>query len=76
MRINFISCTDTRETCAIYVQSDKEEIRLGNETDDVINELLNSFLNNFQKEDAALREGSGFVCESVHLLSYNFHKQV
>ena len=74
MRINFISSTDTGETRTIYVQSDNEEIRSGNETDDIFKGLFNSFLNNYQKEDAVLREGSGFVFESVDLLPSTFHK--
>ena len=36
MRVNFISFKDTGETRTIYVRSDNEEIRLGNETDDII----------------------------------------
>ena len=32
-----------------FVWSDNEEIRMGNETDDIIKRLLNSFLNNYQK---------------------------
>ena len=36
--------------------------------------LLNSFLNNYQKEEIILRNGSNFVFESVDLLSYHIHK--
>ena len=54
--------------------SDNEEIRLGNETDDIIKELLKSFKNNYQEEEAILRKGSDFIFESVDLLSYSFHK--
>ena len=39
---NFNSSKDTRETRTIYVLSDNEEIRLGNETDDIIKVLFNS----------------------------------
>ena len=74
MRVNFVSSTDTGETRTIYVQSDNKKIRSGNETDDIIKGRLNSFLNNYQKEDAVLREGSGFVFESVDLLTYTFPK--
>ena len=54
--------------------SDNEEIRLGNETDDIVKRLINSFLNNYQKEELILRNGSNFVFESVGLLSYHIHK--
>ena len=40
MRVNFISFKDTGETRTIYVRSDNEEIKLGNETDDIIKEFL------------------------------------
>ena len=54
--------------------SHNEEIRLGNETDDIIKRLINSFLNNYQKEELVLRNGSDFVFESVNLLSYKVYK--
>ena len=36
---------------------------------------FNSFLNDYQKEEIILRNGSGFVFESVDLLSYHVQKQ-
>ena len=74
MNVNFVSSNDTGEIRTIFVWSDNEEIRLGNETDDIIKGLLNSFLNNYQKEETILRNGSNFVFESVDLLSYLIHK--
>ena len=47
MHVNFVSSKDTGETCTIFVWSDNEEIRLGNETDNIIKGLLNSSLNNY-----------------------------
>ena len=52
----------------------EKQIRLGNETYDIVKGLLNSFLNNYQKEEIVLRNGSNFVFESVDLLSYHIHK--
>ena len=72
MHVNFVSSKDTGEI--LFVWSDNEEIRSGNETGDIIKELLNSFLNNYQKEEIVLRKGSEFVFESVDLLSYHLHK--
>ena len=69
MHVNFISSKDTGEIRTIYVWSDKEEIRSGNETDDIIKELFKSFLNNYQKEEIILRKGSDFIFKSVDLLS-------
>ena len=75
MHIDFVSSNDTGETRTIFVWSDNEEIRLGNETDDIIKRLLNSFLNNYQKEEIViLIKASDFVFESVNLLSYHRHK--
>ena len=74
IHVNFISSKDTRETGTIHVWSNNEEIRLGNETDDIIKELFKSFLNNYQEEEAILRKGSGFLFGSVDSLSYTFHK--
>ena len=51
---------------------DNEEIKLGNETDDFIKRLVILFLNNYQKEEIMLRNGSNFVFESV--LSYSQNK--
>ena len=74
MDVNFVSSNDTGEIRTIFVLSDNEEIRLGNETDDIIKRLINSFLNNFQKEEIILRNGSNVVFGSVDLLSYHIHK--
>ena len=43
MHVNFISSKDTRDTRTIYVCSDNEEIRLDNETNDIIKQLFKSF---------------------------------
>ena len=74
MHVNFVSSNDTGEIHTIFEWSDNEEIRLGNETDDIIKRLINFFLNNYQKEEIILRNGSNFVFESVDLLSYHIHK--
>ena len=74
MHANFVSSKDTGETRTSYVWSDNEEIRSSNETGDIIKGLHKSFLNNYQEEEIVLRNGSGFVFESVDLLSYQVHK--
>ena len=73
MHVNFLSSNDTGEIRTIFVLSDNEEIRLGNETDDIVKSLISSFLNNYQKEEIILRNGSNFVFESVDL-PYHIHK--
>ena len=56
------------------MRSDNKEIRLGNETDDIVKRLINSFLNNYQKEELILRNGSNFAFEGVVLLSYHTYR--
>ena len=56
------------------MRDDNGEIRSGDETNDIINGLLKSFLSNYQNEEKILRNGSNFVFESVDLLSYHIHK--
>ena len=74
MGVNFISSNDTGEIRTFFVRSDNEEIRSGNETNEIINGLRKSFLSNYQNEEKILRNGSNFVFESVDLLSYHIHK--
>ena len=74
MGVNFISSDDTGEIRTLFVCSDNEEIRSGNETNDIIKRLFKSFLTNYQNEEKILRNGSNFVFESVDLLSYHIHK--
>ena len=76
IHVNFVSSKDTGETRTVFVWSDNEEIRLGNETDDIVKGLLNSFLNNYKKEEQVLTNGSDFVFKSVDLLSYHIHKTI
>ena len=77
MHINFVSSNDTGEIRTVFVWSYNEEIRLSNETDDIVKKLINFFLNNYQKEELILKDiGSNFVIESVGLLTYQFIKQV
>ena len=74
MGVTFIYANDTGEIRTFYVQSDNEEIRLGNETPGIISKLIKSFLSNYQEEEKMLRSGSNFVFESVDLLAVNIHK--
>ena len=41
MHVNFVSLNDTGEIHTIFGWSDNEEIKLGNETDDIIKRLIN-----------------------------------
>ena len=74
MGINFISTNDTGGIRTYHVNSNNEEIRLGNETNAIINRLIESFLSKYQNEEKILRNGSNFGFESVNLLTYHIHK--
>ena len=74
MSVNFISSNDIGEIRTFFAWSDNEEIRSGNETDDIINRLIKSFLTYYQNEKKILRNGSNFVFESADLLSYHIDK--
>ena len=73
MRINFISSKDTGETRAIYVWSDNKKVMWGSDTDNIIRELFESFLKNYQ-EELKIIKGSDFNFESVELMDYKLHK--
>ena len=74
MSIKFIASNDTREICTVYLWSDHEEVRSGNDTHDIAINLFNSFLTNYQNEETILGNGSNFVFKSVNFLTYYIHK--
>ena len=69
-----ICLKDTKDIRTFYVWSKNDEIRLGNETDDIVKSLINSFLNIYQKQKQISREKSNLVFECVDLMSYEFHR--
>ena len=73
MHVNFISSRDTGETHTYYIWSDNVSIMQGKETNDIIREIFDSFLYNYQKELKIIK-GSDFVFESVDLLDYQLHR--
>ena len=71
MRVNFISSRDTGETCTIYVWGNNESIMWGSDTNNIIKEFFESFLNNYQ-EELKLTSGSKLNFESVELMDKFF----
>ena len=55
--------------------SDNKEIMWGIETDDIITNLLEFFLNNYEREEQIMRRGRDFIFESVDLFYYKLHKK-
>ena len=73
MHVNSISSKDTGETRTIYVWSNDESIMWGSDTDNIIRELFNYFLNNY-KEEFKIISGSEFDFESAELMDYKLHR--
>ena len=73
MGVNFMCITDKGNTRTFYVKSDNEDIRLGNDTSDIINELIESFLSYYRMEEQILGGGSNYVFDSVDILGIHFH---
>ena len=60
MQINFISHKDSEETCTMYTKSHNIEITEGNEIDEIIEELFESLLQNYQKNLQEPMRGSKY----------------
>ena len=74
MRIIFVSFTDANETREMHTKSDNITIMIGIETEDVINELFNTFCKRYQEGLETKMKGSSFTFGRVHLLKYHLHK--
>ena len=72
MTINFISSKDNSdEICIVHTKSHNVEIMMSDETDDIIKELFESLLQNYQKDLEESMKGSEFAFDSVYLLYYH-----
>ena len=69
MRISF---KDFKETRTIYTKSHNIEIMMGNETDDIIEGLRKSLLQNYKKDSKEPMRGSEFVSDSIDLFITTF----
>ena len=72
MGVNFMCITDKEKTRTFYVKSDNKEIRLGNGTSNIINELVNHFYLTMKKNEQILRNGSDYTFENVEILAIHF----
>ena len=70
---NFISSIDNDEERAMHSKSDKIEIMINDEPDEVIKELLDSRKNKYQTNLESMKGGE-FVFDYVELLYYKCHK--
>ena len=74
MRIIFVSFTDANESRKMHTKSDNVTIMSGIETNDVINELFNTFCKRYQEGLETKMKGSSFTFEHIDLLEYHLHK--
>ena len=71
--IIFKHITNLTKKYTIYVKSKNIEIRTEDHTDDIITKLLESFLENYEREENILRNGSGSIFDCVDLALVQFH---
>ena len=74
MSINFISSKDSDETLTMHTKSSNVEIMIGSETDEIIEDLFESFLQKYQEGLEESMRGSEFTYDSVDILYYNLNK--
>ena len=74
MAINFISSKDSDETRPMHTKSNHVAIMIGSETDEIIEDLFESFLQKYQEGLEESMRGSEFVYDSVDVLYYNLNK--
>ena len=73
MRVIFVSFTDASEIREIYTKSDNILIMNGVETEDIINELINTFSKRYQEVLETKMRGSNFTVDCVDLLQYHLN---
>ena len=73
--IKFISSKDSNETRNMHTKSSDIETLIGNETDEIIEELFESLLQRYQEELEESMKGSEFIFDNVNLLHYHLQKR-
>ena len=75
MEINFISLKPgSDETRVMYAKSDNEEFMNGDNTNEIIKSLFESFLQRFEENLQEKMRGSNFEFDGINFLNYNFNK--
>ena len=74
MSINFFSSKDSDENRNLHTKSNNIEIMMGNEIDEIIEKILGSLLQNYQKGLEESMRRSKFNFDSVNLLYYHLQK--
>ena len=74
MAINSVSSTDSDETRSMHTKTNNVEIMMGSETDEIIEDLFESFLQIYQEGLEESMRGSEFAYDSIDALYYNLNK--
>ena len=74
MRIIFMSFIGKNQTQLMHTKSDNVEIMNGTDTNEAINELINSFMKRYQEGLKTKMKGTSYILESVDLSEYHLHK--
>ena len=73
--INFISLKlGSNETRVMYTRSDNEEFMIGDDTNEIIKSLFESFLQRFEENLQEKMRGSDFGFDGINFFNYNFNK--
>ena len=73
--INFISLNPgSDETCVMYTRSNNKEFMSGDDTNEIIKLLFESFLQRFEKNLQNKMRGSGFEFDGINFFYYSFNK--
>ena len=74
MAVNFISSKDSDKSRTKHAKSDKVEIMMGSETNEIIEELFKSLLQRYQEGLEESMTRSEFIFDSVDALYYGLNK--
>ena len=72
--INFKHTVDIKKKYTFHIKSKNIEILPGDDVNDIIKELADSFYKNYEEWLLILRNGSGYVYDNVEVLAIRFHK--
>ena len=74
----YIKCISTKsfnETRTMHPKSKQVEVYMGSNTENVIDTLFNTLLQNFQRiQETSNERGRKFIPDSVEILEYELHK--
>ena len=72
--VNFKHTNDIEKKYILYIKSKNIEILPGDDVNDIIKELTNSFYENYEDQLLILRNCNGYVYDNVVVLGIHFHK--